>query len=869
MQLSTTALPAALLVLANVAGAQLGTTATCSATPGGPGASVGVVDSATLAPAFARTVSDALTARLPGVSVMHSSGVAGTGSRIRLRGPGGILVTQEPLLVIDGIRAEGEAQSIGLNAGGQAPSRLDDVPVENIECIYVLRGPAATARYGTDAAGGVIYVVTKRAAPATATRVHAFVEGGGSKDAGDYPANYGTVSPTGAGGSCRRAQVALGQCAVASIRSWSPLEADSPFRTAPLLHGGGRVDFATVSHLSLGVNGSGTIDDGVLRNNDHRRYDAGASADFHPDSTLSVRGDLWFMGGQTDLPQVGAFIYSVLNSALLGSSVDDPVRRGYRNIPLSVIEQFGTEQRLNRLGGVVRATWTPLPWLSVSGLAGREDSRARDRQFDPGVRLITNGFIVSPPQFASLAERRGQRTSANISTTASYGSSAVRLTSEIMLDYLAETDRFVTRTLDRGAQSQEVNYTASQRNPTTKGIVARQAMSWNDRLFAEGGVRRDVLERDFFELKDPTYPFVNAAWNVVRESRDGPPALLSTLRLRAAYGESGDSRPFDAVVGLLPTVPAGANEISPFTVERTRETEGGVDLGLFGDRVQLGATVFSKRTSGALLQVLLAPGVGTSPSGAVSNATAWRNRGAEITAHARLLDARSIRADLTLAYTTLKNEVTSLGGSPPIVNTYTRIERGQPLHVFWGQRYTVADANGDGVIVPAEVVGDTGTRYLGSPTPTREVSVAPSLVLARAVTVAASIDYRGGFRAINAGGRLRCNGVCADLYLPDVSLADQARAINSGVAGAAWLEDASFVKLRELSVAWALPGAWSRMFGARSSSLVLAGRNLLTSTDYTGLNPEGATDGQTQIWQMDLFTLPPPRTLSLRFDARW
>ena len=65
------------------------------------------------------------------------------------------------------------------------------------------------------------------------------------------------------------------------------------------------------------------------------------------------------MGGRSDLPQVGGLIYSILNSALLGNSVDDPVRRGYRNLPLSMLEEFDTEQRLRRLGGVVRVQWRP------------------------------------------------------------------------------------------------------------------------------------------------------------------------------------------------------------------------------------------------------------------------------------------------------------------------------------------------------------------------------------------------------------------------------------------------------------------------------------------------------------------------------
>ena len=97
----------------------------------GPGVSVGVIDSLSLASFAGYTLSEALTARLPGVSVMRSSGIAGTGSRVRLRGMNGIIGVQQPLLFVDGIRVEGEQQSIGLDVGGQAPSRLDDVRVED------------------------------------------------------------------------------------------------------------------------------------------------------------------------------------------------------------------------------------------------------------------------------------------------------------------------------------------------------------------------------------------------------------------------------------------------------------------------------------------------------------------------------------------------------------------------------------------------------------------------------------------------------------------------------------------------------------------------------------------------------------------
>jgi hypothetical protein len=831
------------------------------------GASVGVLDSASMAPLVGRTLSEALAARLPGVSVMRSSGVAGTGSRVRLRGPSGILVPQQPILFIDGIRVEGEAQSIGVDAGGQAPSRLDDVPVENVQCIYVLRGPATTAAYGTDAAGGVIHVIT-RAVSTGAPRVHGFIEGGATANAVDYPANIGTVPPTPGGSSCSRARAALGQCVAGPMRSWSPLDADSPFRAGPLIHGGGQATVVASRRFSAAMNGTGTLADGALRNNEHTRYTAGATGAFSPDSSFAVRGDLWFMGGHSDLPQVGNFIYSILNSALLGNSVDDPIRHGYRNLPLSVLEEFGTDQRLRRLGGATRVTWKPRRWLSIGAVGGREDSHVRDEQSDPGVRLVPGGYALVPNPVVAEAEQRGQRTTASVSAAASYGPSVLRFSTHVAADYLAETRRRTIRIFDATGQSPDFSSSWSGVDATTKGIIVRQSLASNDRRFLDVGIRRDVLDRDFLDLENPTYPFASAVWDVGRELGLRSNGFLSSLRVRGAYGESGDSRPYETALELAVTVPAPGEPITEQPIERTREIEGGVDVGLFDARVTIDATYFHKRTSDALVQGPIAPGVGV-PSSGIASSAAWWTSGAEIAMRARLLDNRTFRADLGIAFTTLKNEVETLGNVPPMVGTTFQIAPGYPLYGAWGRAFTVTDANSDGVIVPAEVVSSPQSRYLGSPVPTQELGITPSVVVGRSITLAAVIDHRSGFRIYNAGGRLRCNAVCAALYDPDASAMEQARAVDPNDALEGWIEDGMFTKLRELSVTWAVPGTWSRRIGARSSALTLVGRNLWTGTDYSGLDPEGSLTGQSQLLQDELFTLALSRAVSLRFDARW
>ena len=830
-----------------------------SATHPVSGATVGIIDAASLAPFSDRTLSQALTARLPGVSVLQSSGVASAGARVRMRGPGGILMTQEPLLFIDGIRVEGTLHSMGLNAGGQAPSRLNDVAVDDVDCIFVLRGPAATARYGTDAAGGVIHVLTHRAAR-DSTRVRVALEGGATADVTDYPDNYGT-----AGGTCTRARAALGQCVAGALSTWNPLEAVSPFRTAPRLHAAGRANVASGPRLSLGVSGSGTIADGTLRNDRRRRFMTSAAIEANPNASVSVQGDLWVMGGASRMPQVGNFTLSILNAGLLGNSIDDPVRRGYRNLPLGILEQFKTDQHTRRMGGVGRVRWSPNGWLSVRALAGREDSRVRDEQFDPSV-LFSTPPQVGPPSTRATAAQRAHRTSAQLSASATYGSVRTRLTTDLSLDYLDDTDRLSSRV----SGPQLLSESFRENDQTTTGITVRQAVTLADRVLLDGGARYDILSRNFVNLKNAFYPFASAAWNLVRRSPES--SALSTLRLRAAYGESGDSRSYRIPLDLVATIPDDTDDTpSEWPVEHTRELEGGVDLGMLNDRLIIDATYFSKRTSDALIASPNPPGPGgtTGGIGIITSAAAWQNRGIEIGARARVVDAPSVRADIAVNFTSVKNKVLELGSRSAIIGANYRIEPGYPLYGTWGRRFTATDQNGDGVIVPAEVISDDTPSFLGPATPTRELGVAPSITLGRAVTIAALLDYRGGFRTVNSGGRLRCNAVCEALYVPGASVADQARAVDPNDAAAGWIEDASFIRLRELAVSWTIPAAWSRAIGAHASSLVLAGRNLAIRTDYSGLDPEVTYTGQASILQEDLFALPLARTISLRLDVRW
>ena len=145
---------------------------------------------------------------------MRSSGIVGGGSRVRLRGATGIYATREPIVIVDGVRVDATQNAPGLSIGGQQPSRLDDIDVDQVARIEVLRGPAASALYGTNGAGGVIRITTR--APSRAkTSWSTYAEGGVATDITGYPANYSTGSGITGEPTCTRAGASLGACSPA------------------------------------------------------------------------------------------------------------------------------------------------------------------------------------------------------------------------------------------------------------------------------------------------------------------------------------------------------------------------------------------------------------------------------------------------------------------------------------------------------------------------------------------------------------------------------------------------------------------------------------------------------------------------------
>ncbi len=182
-----------------------------------------------------QTFSDLIAGKAAGVNVSQSSGEVGTSARIRIRGNNSISLSNDPLLVIDGVYVDNGSASIASDifTGGQAPSRFDDLNPDEIENVEVLKGPSASALYGTAGANGVILVTTKKGAAGKAVWT-AHSDYGGVYQAAIYPANFGrngTTPPDTAGGApgttsgCSLIAEAGGGCTptAGGLLQWNPL----------------------------------------------------------------------------------------------------------------------------------------------------------------------------------------------------------------------------------------------------------------------------------------------------------------------------------------------------------------------------------------------------------------------------------------------------------------------------------------------------------------------------------------------------------------------------------------------------------------------------------------------------------------------
>jgi len=454
-----------------------------------------------------------------------------------------------------------------------------------------------------------------------------------------------------------------------------------------------------------------------------------------------------------------------------------------------------------------------------------------------------------------------------------------------------------------------------------------------NQLFLTAALRNDGSSTFGKSQKRHWYPKVSAAWEFTKldlfaEISD----VLNFAKLRLAYGEAGQEPGVYTTItafgsstsafgdgwgasftssaygfgGFYTSGGKGQDKIKP---QRSKEFELGLDLGLLDEKIGIEFTYYNSKTTDAIFSLPLAPSTGYTSQ--VQNAGTINNKGYELSITAQPINITNFKWDLGLIYAKNKNEVESLPGAEFIslggfTSAHGSANQGYPLPMIRGYDYV---RFGLGIVYnnvdidktytgwkPGELyihttgypVQDPQIRLIGNPNPDWTGSVRSTFTLFGEIEISALIDIKQGGDVWNGTkGAIMYFGTSqatADRGTKVIFegkgpgagkevVKDQAyyTGVGSSFVGpsSANMEDGSYVKLREIAIAYTLRNEFIKdLVGISSIDFRLSARNLKTWTDYTGIDPETNLTGGTNLRGLDYFNNPQVRNiiLSLRFN---
>ena len=809
----------------------------------------------------------------PGLRVSQTSGNVGAGIRFKVRGNVSLNSDGQPLIFIDGTRIN-QDEIEGFDAGGQQTSPLADLNPDNIASVNVLKGPSAAALYGTDGADGVVLIETKSGRQGQDLQVNYSGTLGYTERVADYDSSR-FITADAANRTFREGSLSENQVSVSGA-----------FNDVSYFASYGRRDT-----------------EGIQRNNQGTRNNVQANFDVRPNDEFEIQANTGFTINEYNRPQNDNNLSGVLGNTLL-----TPAPYFFRDS--TEIDAIDDEFRIQRFTGSVRSTYTP---ESVSGLriqasAGADvSSRREDLTFPAGQATtfpaITNGerniFTLESRQYnGDLTARYEYDISDGLSASSTVGTQA--FTESERESFLVAQNFGTPKVTDIGTGKDLRNVGENLVNTRSAGIFGRQTFSYQNRYSLDLSLRRDYSTKLLTGEKSSFtawYPSVRG--NVRLSQFDFAPDFFTQLKLRGAFGQSGslpdvtdtqalrigaERGGYDSPGGVINSVGD-----SGLDSERISEVEGGIDATV-SERYTLGVTYYYQSTSNSIVDFDPAPSTGFGNFSVPRNVGEITGQGVETQLDVAVLELDNYQVDVSANYTYQTSEVQDLD-EQLIQGGFERnvIKEGLPPAAFFGFKIDGAQFTEDGAyngpnIVDTDGDGDVDQDdrvQLGNPNPDHYGGFSISARLFGDLTISGRAEYQIGQQVYNGtyrfatrfGNNPRFSELSGQLDELEPGTQEYRRAANEfaelqnsdRVSTSNFLEDADFLKIREIGVGYDFTGLVDEAveLPVREFRLRLSGRNLFTFTEYGGPDPQVNQTGARTITQgTDFLTLQTPRTFS-------
>jgi TonB-linked SusC/RagA family outer membrane protein len=852
--------------------------------------SVASVNTEELNRAPAATVDQALQGKVAGANIQSNSGAPGGGMQLKLRGVSTINGSTAPLYVIDGVIVSDVAIASGVyqvtaSTGGSNPSptqdnqvnRIADLNPNDIESIEVLKGASAAAIYGSKASNGVVIITTKRGKAGSGPKV-------------DITQRLGMYQLSNKLGSRRINSMEE------AVEVFGPKAADyyQPgvyYDHEQQLAGRRDLSYETLASVSGAAGDTRYFasamvkdDNGVIQNTGYQKQsfrlnlaqklgsDLEVSANANLVHSLGNRGltnnDNANVTYHMVLPGTPSFVDLRANRD--GVFPQNPFLSNGSN-PLQTAALVTNDEDVWRLMSAVDATWTPYKTetqsFKVLGNVGVDRFQQKNTLLfppelnfqqvleRPGVSLFATSDVLNVNTGVNLVHNY-KPVGGGMSATTSAGFQYEQRS----LDSVYINSQGLTAGQPNVSSGTQVGVRQNRQLVRDRGFyVQEEALLLDDHLTVVGAVRADSSSNNGNPNAIFFYPKLATAYRF-----DPFHAAINEFKVRVAYGETGNqplygqkftglgtNNNIEGSSGIVGTGVAGDKNIRP---ERQREIEAGVDALLFNGNAVVELSVYQRTISDLLLQRALAPSTGYGTQ--FFNGGELRNRGVEA-----MLQVTPVRSAVewtsTATFALNRSMITDLpvpsfivGGFGTSLGAF-RIEKGASATQIVGR---VPKA--DGTCCDVKKIGDTEPDFrVGFSNNVKYGDFALSFL----------IDWQQGSDVINLTRFL----YDASYNTVDYTTAGKKRQEDWQSNAGVYVEDATFVKLREVTLTYNLPSEYvTRIPGVRSARLSVSGRNLLTFSNYSGLDPEVSNFGNQAIARnIDVAPFPPSRSFWTSIDV--
>ncbi len=852
--------------------------------------------------------------QVPGLQISSTYGVPGSGLTLRLRGTTSINAGNSPLYVVDGVYINSESlQAQGV--GGQTTNPLADINPSDIETLEVLKDANATAIFGARGANGVIIITTKRGQKDSKTKVNFNAEYGFSDIVKKWTLASGPEHAT----ILNEAWVNDGKTyATRPYRPVSegglgnPEDQGTYDRLSPLLRTGAQQNYNVSvsggdSKTTYYLGGEYSFQEATLKLFDFQRISFRVNIDHNISKNLQVGVSASYIKTLRNLVRAGdtgGILNTGIQDATLlpifnadGSYAD----LGRFNNPYVLLENNNHKAYGKHLISNAYLKWNILNNLSFKSSWSLDDNDYYETVYYNALRkegASANGSgndVTTTKQTWTAEQLLNYHTNLSGKHFISvFAGNTIQKTDFVRVsvsgsnypspEFTKITSAAITSGSSTGSSSALVSYFGGLN------------YSYLNRYSADVNIRTDASSRFGANNRWATFPSGGLSWRVSEESffKDNV-KIINELKLKTSIGWTGNQDISDfASLGLWE---GGQNYlskpgISPTQLgnkdlkwETTRQFNLGTETSLLNNRLSLELNYYNKYTIDLLLNVP-AP-IKTGFASTLQNYGEMTNKGFELEISSTNIKGKDFQWSTTFNISHNQNKITKLASAFTQYNrNWVRLEEGKPMYSFWLYRQLYVDpqtgnavyedVNKDGKITSddRQIIDNASPKFYGGLKNTfkyKDFDLSVFVYFSSGNKVFNMNRYfqeNGGSRGVNwsMGGEVSKRwlkpGDITDIPRT-TTLANADGGYNHNFESSRFLEDGSFIRIRNVSLGYNIPKQKLAAVGIQQARIYLNTTNLLTFSKYSGPDPEvntaaNFTSGTVQ--GLDFSVPPQPRS---------